>query len=100
MKAGSTGLWQGMDHLSSPPDNASSAPNLTYPQVETENLKQKYEQLVQAEADSRALTKAKLDRFRAHRDREVGVHVGRALSFVFLAVCVVSLLSSCFFFLR
>lgn len=44
---------------------------LNYAQVETENLKQKYEQLVQAEADGRAITKAKLERFRAHRDREV-----------------------------
>lgn len=34
-------------------------------------MKQRYEQLVQAEANGRAITKAKLDKFRAHRDREV-----------------------------
>ncbi|CAN0258634.1 unnamed protein product, partial [Ectocarpus sp. 12 AP-2014] len=40
-------------------------------EVETENLRQQCEQLVQAEAEGRALTKAKLDNLRARRDREV-----------------------------
>ncbi|CAN0188143.1 unnamed protein product [Ectocarpus fasciculatus] len=40
-------------------------------EVETENLRQQCEQLVQAEAEGRALTKAKLDNVRARRDREV-----------------------------
>ncbi|CAM9275507.1 unnamed protein product [Ectocarpus sp. 8 AP-2014] len=40
-------------------------------EVETENLRQQCEQLVQAEAEGRALTKTKLDNLRARRDREV-----------------------------
>ncbi|CAM9832113.1 unnamed protein product, partial [Pylaiella littoralis] len=40
-------------------------------EVETENLKQKYEQLMQAEALGRAFTEAKLEKFKTRRDREV-----------------------------
>lgn len=39
--------------------------------VETENLRQKYEHFVQEEADVRVAMRAKMDKFKAHRDREV-----------------------------